>query len=199
MTRAYIRVDPGFYENKVIEDGYPLAAIGALVGCLCLAEMQPTRGRFRDTVVLRALLGPAAKWVPYLIDHGDLILMDSGSIYVDGWDEWQEGDVTVKERMQRIRNRKADRNIDRNSLVSTGRGGAESASGAGQPVRFADAYKAFEQLTGKKPSAKEKDWMDDLSKDFSCAMVAKALYADSDPTAPGFLSRASKNLRGRAA
>ena len=199
MTRAYIRVSPELYEKKVFEKRYPLPAVAALIGCFCMAELQPHRGRFRDLTILRALLGPAAKHVAYLIEKGDLVELPTGQIYVTDWDEWQEGDVTVKERMQRIRNRKADRNIDRNSLVSTGRGGAESASGAGQPVRFADAYKAFEQLTGKKPSAKEKDWMDDLSKDFSCAMVAKALYADSDPTAPGFLSRASKNLRGRAA
>ena len=130
MTRAYIRVDPAFYERKVIEDGYPLPAVAALIGCLCLAEMQPNRGRFRDLSVLRALLGPAAKWTGYLIDNGDLKVNVNGSVYIDGWDEWQEGDVTVKERMQRIRNRKGDRIPDRNSPVISGeRGGSGAKAG----------------------------------------------------------------------
>lgn len=194
MTRAYIRISPEFYERKVFEDGYPLPAVGAFMGCLCLGEMQPTRGRFRDLTVLRALLGPAAKWVKYLIDHEDLIVQPNGSIYIDGWDEWQEGDVTVKERMQRIRNRKANRNQPVLAESGAGRNG-----GAGQPARFADAYKAFAQLQGHKPDVAEKRWMDDLSKDFTCEVVARSLYDDEAPSSPGLLGRVSKTLRRKAA
>ena len=199
MARAYLRLDPAFYEKK-LEQGYPLAAIGALAGVLCLAELQPARGRFRDLAVLKALLGPAAaKQVPLLIERGDIV-PESGRLYVAGWDEWQEGDVTVKERMARIRNRKADRNEDRNpdriSTVLAGRGGADSE--AGQPGRYSDAYKAFQHCQGHKPDATEKKWMDDLSRDFGREVVARSFYDDPSPDKPGLLGRVSKLLRTAA-
>lgn len=104
MTRAYIRVDPGFYERKAVDQGYPPGAVAALVGCFCLAESQPTRGRFRDRKLLGVLLGPQARWIPFLIEHGDLSERDAlPRLYVEGWAEWQEGDVTVHERMARLR------------------------------------------------------------------------------------------------
>ena len=198
MTRAYLRVDPGFYERKVIEDRYPLPAVAALIGCFCLGEMQPTRGRFRDVSVLRALLGPAAKWTAYLIEQGDLIVQGNGTVYIDGWDEWQEGDVTVKERMQRIRNR---RKVTPAAVSppSKAEGGAGRNGGAGQPARYADAYKAFAQLQGHKPDATEKRWMDDLARDFTCEVVARALYDDDDPSSPGLLGRVSRKLRKKVA
>lgn len=103
MARSYLRLDPHFYERKALRQGYPLGAVAALVGCLCLAETQPERGRFRDRRVLSVLLGPGAKWVPYLIERGDLIEQDVyPRLYIDGWDEWQEGDVTVSVRMNGI-------------------------------------------------------------------------------------------------
>jgi hypothetical protein len=106
MPRSYLRLDPHFYERKALRQGYPPGAVAALVGCLCLAETQPERGRFRDRRVLSVLLGPSARWIPFLVDHGDLIEQAAfPRLYVDGWDEWQEGDVTVRERMERMRNR----------------------------------------------------------------------------------------------
>jgi hypothetical protein len=107
MSRAYIRVSPDFYERKVLAQKYPPGAALALIGCLCLAETQPTRGHFRDRKVLAVLLDSQAKWIPFLVDHGDLIEQASyPRLYVDGWQEWQEGDVTVPERMARLRARK---------------------------------------------------------------------------------------------
>lgn len=106
MARAYLRLDPGYYERKVIDQDYPAGAALALIGALCLAEYQPTRGRFRSRAVLRTLLGPNAKWVSYLVEHGDLVERD-GVLYVDGWDEWQEGDWKVTERVRRIRARRS--------------------------------------------------------------------------------------------
>ncbi len=105
MSRAYLRTDPALYERKVVEQGYPLPLFAAFVGTLCLAEHQPKRGRFRNDRVLRALLGPAARFVPELIRRCDLIVQDDGSLYVDGWEEWQEGDWKVGERVSRIRSR----------------------------------------------------------------------------------------------
>ena len=126
MTRAYLRLDPGFYERK-LEQGYPLPAIAALVGCLCLAETQSRRGFFRDEPVLRALLGPAAKWVPFLRDRGDIVDRD-GRIYIDGWEEWQEGDLTVKDRMARLRSRRGNVTDPTVTPIVTGR---NSGSGSG--------------------------------------------------------------------
>lgn len=104
MARAYLRLDPGFFDRKVIDQNYPPAAVAALIGVLCHAEHQPKRGRFRDVRVLKALLGPLAKWIPFLIERRDLV-SKKGELYVDGWDEWQEGDWKVGERVKRIRGR----------------------------------------------------------------------------------------------
>lgn len=102
MTRAYLRLDPHFDERKY---AYPDGAYRALVATLCLAETQSTRGHFRDLAYLRALLGKCGRWAKYLLDHGDLVQLTDGRLYVDGWAEWQEGDHTVGERVTRIRNR----------------------------------------------------------------------------------------------
>lgn len=102
MTRAYIRLDPSFDERKC---DYPDGAYAALVGSFCLAEHQPERGRFRSRRYLAGLLEKRGRWVSYLIEHGDLLVLDGGRLYVDGWDEWQEGDWKVSERVNRIRTR----------------------------------------------------------------------------------------------
>jgi hypothetical protein len=124
MPRAYIRTDPGLFQRKAlgIRDEhsrpapYPSDAVVAFLGCLCLAEEQPKRGRFASERILRELLGGPdgqgrryARQLPFLIEHGDLVRLPSGLLYVDGWDEWQEGDVTVPERMARLRIKKAGR------------------------------------------------------------------------------------------
>lgn len=106
MSRAYLRLDPNAYERKVIQQGYSLQLYAAFMGVLCVAERQPTRGVFRDERLLRALLGPAGRYVTDMIAKGDLIVRADGTLYVDGWEEWQEGDWKVGERVQRIRNRK---------------------------------------------------------------------------------------------
>jgi hypothetical protein len=107
MTRAYLRLDPELLDHK---GSYPDGAFRAFVETLCLAEQQPRRGTFKNERLLRVLLERRARWVPYLIEHEDLIRGDNGSLYVDGWTEWQEGDWKVHERIARVRNRKT-RNV----------------------------------------------------------------------------------------
>ena len=109
-ARAYLRTDPGIWRRKVVEQRYPAALFAAFQAVLCLAEEQPDRGRFRSERLLRLLLdepkdGVRVLWgrhVTELVRRGDLVRLADGTLYVDGWDEWQEGDVTVRERMQRL-------------------------------------------------------------------------------------------------
>lgn len=216
MGRAYLRVDPALFERKVIQQEYPPLAYAAFSAILCLADSQPVRGRFRDERLMRALLGPLSRQTAFLMEKGDVILAkkhrecgncpsghgSAGQLYVDGWDEWQEGDWQVKERMARVRGKKRNgsdapgSNPDRIPTVLAGR--SEAIDEAGQPARYIDAYKAFAQLQGHKPDATEKKWIDELSHDFGRENVAHAFYDDSAPSRSGLLGRVSKKLRHAA-
>ena len=99
--RHYIRIDPELGDRKA---HYPDGALSAFILTLCFAEMQPRRGYFKQPV-LRALLERRARWITWLVDHGDLEPRGN-LLYVVGWDEWQEGDWKVKERVERIRLRR---------------------------------------------------------------------------------------------
>lgn len=104
MTRSYIKFDPDFPERK---DYYPDGAWRALVETFCYAETQQKPGRFKNEKVLRALLGARAKWIPFLVEQGDLTPTNLGFIYVEGWDEWQEGHFpTVQARIKAIETRR---------------------------------------------------------------------------------------------
>lgn len=142
--RAYLRVDPNLPEQKA---DYPDGAYRAFVDTLCLAEQQPKRGRFRNRRLLAVLLEKRARWITYLVEHGDLIELPSGALYVDGWDEWQEGDVTVSERMRRLRSRRRDVTPPDTPAVtvptvtrpySGGGGGSTSRGGDAAPSRAAN-------------------------------------------------------------
>lgn len=106
--RAYLRIDPELGDRKT---AYPDGALATFVMTLCAAEQQPHRGRFKNMPILRAFLGRRARWVTFLLEHNDLILEADGSIRVVGWDEWQEGDWKVGERVQRIRNGRQARKL----------------------------------------------------------------------------------------
>jgi hypothetical protein len=102
-VRAYHRIDPLMDERK---SHYTPAQLGAFVKVQLLAGRQTHRGRFRSIEALRmALPASYARHVDFLVAEGDIVASKT-HVYVDGWDEWQEGDVTVKERMARLRNRK---------------------------------------------------------------------------------------------
>ncbi len=103
MPRAYLRLDPDFATRK---GAYPDGPYRALIDTFCAAEAEPKRGSFRSMAVLRAVIGKSARHLPYLFQHNDLIQLPDGRIYVVGWDEWQEGNWQVAERMRRVRERR---------------------------------------------------------------------------------------------
>jgi hypothetical protein len=103
LPRAYLRMSPDLDQHPD-----PLAMLRAM----CAAARQPTRGRFRDPKVLERAVGRK----PYreMVQRGDVIQATDGSgCYLDGWDEWQEGDLTVAERMRRMRDRRKSNGVTR--------------------------------------------------------------------------------------
>ena len=107
--RAYLRLDPQLADKKA---DYPDGAFRAFVEVLCWSEQQHPRGVFRSRKLLAVLLDKRARWITYLIDHGDLIAMPTGQLVVEGWTEWQEGDWKVHERVKRIRERRRRERTD---------------------------------------------------------------------------------------
>lgn len=113
MTRNYLRLDPMIFERKAVEQHYSAAELGTFVATLALGEHQPHRGRFRSTHALRAQLDDPdrgvtgyGRHVKTLLERGDLVEQPDGRLYIDGWDEWQEGDFTVRDRVARLRDRR---------------------------------------------------------------------------------------------
>jgi hypothetical protein len=101
MPRAYLRIDPNLDETHPDLDGF--------IRLLCAAARQPERGRFKDRALVDRAVGRAK--ATKAIARGDVVTLPDGRLYVDGWDEWQEGDITVGERMRRMRaKRRAKRN-----------------------------------------------------------------------------------------
>lgn len=101
--RAYLRLDPKLRRQKW---DYPDGAFRAFVEMLCASESQPVRGRFESRELVKAMLGPRRRWIGYLLEHGDLG-QEGEEFVVIGWQDWQEGDITVPERMARLRAKKA--------------------------------------------------------------------------------------------
>lgn len=96
LPRAYLRMSPDLDQHPD-----PLAMLKAM----CSAARQPTRGRFREPRVLERIVGK--RQFREMVQRGDLVPADPGpGVYLDGWDEWQEGDWTVAERMRRMRDRR---------------------------------------------------------------------------------------------
>lgn len=135
--RAYHRVDPLMDERK---SHYSPAQLGAYLKVQLVAGRQAQRGTFRSLDSLRAALPNAyARHIDFLVKERDLVVRKDGTVYVDGWQEWQEGDLTVGERMARLRDKRRrsvtpddtdggvtppsrdrnnDRNNDRNGAVT---------------------------------------------------------------------------------
>ena len=111
-VRAYVRLDPAFPDHKAV---YPDGAVVALTFCFCFGAQQPRPGWFRNRRLLAALLDRRARWIPYLVERRDLIEHPDGSLYIEGWEEWQEGNWQVAERMRRVRDRNKGDGRDHNS------------------------------------------------------------------------------------
>jgi hypothetical protein len=108
-VRAYHRVDPLMDERK---SHYTPAQLGAYLKVQLVAGRQSNRGRFRSLEALRMALPAAyARHLDFLVAEGDIVVSKT-HVYVDGWDEWQEGDITVRERMARLRNRKRNGTVN---------------------------------------------------------------------------------------
>jgi len=97
LPKAYLRLDPN------LDQTHPDP--GAMVKLLCAAARQPQRGRFKSRAVLDNILGRAS--AKRALERHDVVPLPDGRLYVDGWDDWQEGDMTVAERQARIRARRA--------------------------------------------------------------------------------------------
>ena len=98
LPKAYLRIDPN------LDSTHP--APGDMVSLLCAANRQPRRGYFKSEAVARSALGP--RLFTRSVERGDL--RKNGAGYgVDGWAEWQEGDLNVGERMRRLRDRRRER------------------------------------------------------------------------------------------
>ncbi len=94
FPKAYLRIDPNI-------DQHPDA--GLLLRLLCAANRQVPRGRFKTWAHVEAALGkPTARKAR---DAHHIVDGEDGGWLVDGWDEWQEGDVSVGDRMRRLRAR----------------------------------------------------------------------------------------------
>lgn len=107
LPRAYLRMSPNL-------DQHPDP--GGMVLLLCAANRQPRRGRFRDKATLVRALGGAR--FRRLVARGDIVVGDDGWFYVEGWDVWQEGDLTVAERQARIRENRVTRSRSSNGDVT---------------------------------------------------------------------------------
>ena len=118
MVRSYIRVLPDLYARKRLgrkPHGKPYTAdqFTAFVGVLCAAEAVTPRGRFQSKQMLVGMLAgdllntaTIEDSVQFLIKQGDLVKNPDGTLYVEGWDELQEGrDPSVNVRMARYRDR----------------------------------------------------------------------------------------------
>jgi len=114
--KAYLRISPLLDEHKA---HYTDGQFRAFLHVITKASRQEPRGRFGSVVKLRALLGRLARHVPFLVEQGDLAAQPDGTLYVAGWDEWQEGDLTVRDRMEALRNRRRNGTVTGSSPTAT--------------------------------------------------------------------------------
>jgi hypothetical protein len=97
LPKAYLRLDPNVDQTHPDLEG--------LIRLMCAANRQPQRGRFKSRAIVEIIVGRSR--AKAFIERGDLIPQDGGRFYLDSWDEWQEGDMTVGERQKRIRQKRA--------------------------------------------------------------------------------------------
>jgi hypothetical protein len=168
-------MDPNLVEN-MLEDGRSDAEIAAFVHLLGVAEAQSPRGRIKNRKVLAGFLGRHARHLDSLLRHGDLIELPDGRLYVEGWDEWQEGDWKVAERARRIRNR------DRNGSGGPPRGAPATVTSA--PLRTvtpAPSGSVTRTTAGSVTGPSDRDYDYDLSRGDVVTSGPRPLRQQSPP------------------
>lgn len=98
LPKAYLRIDPNI-------DQHPDAYL--LLDLMCAGARQTPRGRFRS--IDHAIKAMGRKKTDAAKDRKHLRELPDGTLYIDGWDEWQEGDLTVGERVRRLRDKRHSR------------------------------------------------------------------------------------------
>lgn len=94
LPKAYLRLDPNIdHKHPDNLDGF--------VRLLCAANRQVPRGRFRARAVIDSLFGKTA--TDRFYRRGDIRNATDGAVDVVGWEQWQEGDLSVAERMRKYR------------------------------------------------------------------------------------------------
>jgi hypothetical protein len=101
LPKAYLRIDPNI-------DAHPDPPTMLLL--IVWANRQRERGRFRHLDQLRRIVG--RRQLIEALERGDLVELKGGVFYLAGWDEWQEGDLTVGERVRRVRERRSNAEAD---------------------------------------------------------------------------------------
>lgn len=99
LPKVYLRLDPQI-------DAHP--DHHAMLDMMLWANRQPVRGYFRTLEKLLQLLG--RERLDAAIARRDLVEKRGRGWYLDGWAEWQEGDLTVGERVRRVRAKRQGRN-----------------------------------------------------------------------------------------
>ena len=161
--KAYLRLDPLIDERKA---HYTPAQLGAFVKMLALAGRQTDRGRFRSLETLKRALPPNySRQVDFLVAEMDLSVQPDGRVYVEGWDEWQEGDYTVGDRMSRLRNRHRNAGVTEPYRSATG---VDVGIGVGVDESYTDSepradIEAFCLVTRKMPTEKQRRLLDGMA------------------------------------
>jgi hypothetical protein len=94
LPKAYLRLDPDI-DQKHPDNGWEYIRL------LCASNRQRPRGIFTGRATLEAIFGKAA--VKRFYDRADVFDREDGRAETAGWDAWQEGDLTVAERVRRTR------------------------------------------------------------------------------------------------
>jgi hypothetical protein len=158
LPKAYLRLDPDADQHPDLE---------ALVRLMCAANRQRPRGRFHPNIV-RKILGRKRmeQWTTPRPGkrHPDLVEQPDGTLYLDGWDEWNEGDLTVSERVQRLRDRRSRAvtpPLPRRSSPSEALGVRRRALGDISPKEIPEKAKRAAAVKGGPPlAAAGAPWVD---------------------------------------
>jgi hypothetical protein len=97
LPKAYLRLDPDI-DSKHPDNGWNYIRL------LCAANRQRPRGYFHSRETFLSIFGKTLART--FFERGDVEEAPGGKVYVCGWGVWQEGDLTVAERVSRIRSKR---------------------------------------------------------------------------------------------